>query len=88
MDLYEHWKNGNRYLVISEEAYDSNNDRPGGQRCVIYLSLDPGPRQGQVNVRHATEFHEMVTMPDGSQRPRFRRIHRFRASVEQPESSK
>lgn len=62
--IYRHWK-GNLYRVLFV-ALDSNNDR-AHEPTVVYLSLDPGPHQGQINVRHESEFHELL--PDGT--PRF-----------------
>lgn len=62
--VYSHHKGG-RYLVIAV-ADDSTNDRKGN-RLVVYVSLT----YGKIKCRDLAEFTELVTWPDGVERPRF-----------------
>lgn len=68
--LYIHHDTGNRYVVLSCDGQDSNNDRRQDP-TVEYMSIEPGPRQGKKRYRRVSEFHESVKWPDGQMRPRF-----------------
>jgi hypothetical protein len=67
--LFRHHKGG-LYRVLFRGVHDSNNAR-GFESSIVYLSLDAGPHQGQLNVRSEREFHEPVRWADGKLRPRF-----------------
>lgn len=70
--LYLH-KKGNRYVVVGI-GQNSNNGQANAT-SVEYISIEPGPRQGQKCHRDFSEFGEMVEWPDGIRRPRFTYEH-------------
>ncbi len=65
MQFYRHYK-GNYYQVLHEAQHSET-----GEKLVIYQALYD---TFGIWARPYTMFHEMVTLPDGTQQPRFERI--------------
>jgi hypothetical protein len=65
--VYSHHRGGHYSVLFL--ATDSTNSR-AGKPVVVYVSMTTGERK----VRELIEFLEPVQWPDGTIRPRFRRL--------------
>jgi hypothetical protein len=74
MQFYQHYK-GQYYQVLHEAQHSET-----GERLVIYQAL-----YGEFGVwaRPHTMFHEIITLADGSKRPRFERVESILKKTDQ-----
>ncbi len=75
-DIYRHHKGGT--YVVLDLVHNSTNgaDEAPDERVVIYMSLDPGPNQGNKHARELWEWAEYATWAEGIGTPRFQLVSR------------